>query len=36
MSFASSSPAPYRGPTAWITPLKGSRPAPVTTALPVA
>ena len=34
-SFASSSPSPWRGPTAWITPLKGSLPAVVTTAVPV-
>src|SRR4051812_29517285 len=33
-SFFSSSPSPSRGPTAWITPLKGNRPAPVRTALP--
>src|SRR5229473_845674 len=35
-SLSSSSPSPKRGPTAWITPLKGSFPAVVTTALPTA
>src|SRR6266513_2488752 len=34
-SLSSSSPSPKRGPTAWITPLNGSFPAVVTTALPV-
>jgi len=33
-SLFSSSPTPKRGPTAWMTPLKGSRPAVVTTASP--
>src|SRR5712691_620022 len=35
-SLSSSPPSPKRGPTAWITPLKGSFPAVVTTALPTA
>src|SRR6266850_2260305 len=35
LSLSSSSPSPKRGPTAWITPLNGSFPAVVTTALPV-
>src|SRR5213592_2293812 len=34
-SLSSSLPSPKRGPTAWITPLNGSSPAVVTTALPV-
>src|SRR3989442_4017362 len=34
-SLSSSLPSPKRGPTAWITPLNGSFPAVVTTALPV-
>src|ERR1700694_4700518 len=35
VSLSSSRPSPKRGPTAWITPLKGSFPAVVTTAPPV-